>query len=226
MKKADLANETKATGRPRSAASRRAILEATHSLLDSTTVRDLTIEAIAQKAGVGKATIYRWWSSKTAIVIEVFLDSMISNTPIPRADSAADAIRKHLVLLIKQYRGKLGRIVAEILAEGQFEPEILAEFHRRFFADRRAAVREVIEAGVRDGEFAATLDIDAVIDMLYGAVNFRLIAKHLPLDIRFERSLSELSSRALGVEASALPKVVGNQSEAALRKKGGLKTGH
>jgi AcrR family transcriptional regulator len=70
-------------GRPRSEASKRAVLEATFELLNTTTVRALTIEAIAQKAGVVKTTIFRWWTGKTALVIETFIDVMVSGTPIP-----------------------------------------------------------------------------------------------------------------------------------------------
>lgn len=184
-------------GRPRSTASRNAILRATHALLETTTVRDLTIEAIAQKAGVGKATIYRWWPSKTAIVIEVLVEMMNSNTPLPKGETCLRVIQKHLSLIVTQYRGRLGRIVAQILAEAQFDAELLAEFHLHFFADRRAAVRGVIEAGIRDGEFPKALDVDAVIDTLYGAINFRLIARHLPLDRRFERSLGEIAATTL-----------------------------
>src|SRR3954471_8116191 len=106
------------TGRPRSEASRRAVLDATHALLEVTSVRDISIEAIAHKAGVGKTTIYRWWSSKTAVVIEAFMELMKPSTPVPNTESASEAISKHLALLIRQYRGNLGRIVAEILAEG------------------------------------------------------------------------------------------------------------
>jgi AcrR family transcriptional regulator len=191
------AAETRAPGRPRSEASRRAVLDAARALLDVTTVRDLTIEAIAQKAGVGKTTIYRWWSSKTAVVIEAFMELMKPSTPVPNVEGAGDAIGKHLALLVGQYRGKLGRIVAEILAEGQSEPEVLAEFRRRFFLDRREAVRQVIEEGLRSGEFDATLDVESAIDMLYGAVYFRLIMGHLPLDAGFARSLPEMALRIL-----------------------------
>ncbi|WP_271611491.1 TetR/AcrR family transcriptional regulator [Bradyrhizobium sp. CCBAU 21360] len=181
--------ETGLAGRPRSEASRQAVLEATLELLNSTTVRDLTIEAIAQKAGVGKTTIYRWWSSKSAVVIEAFVDVMLPSTPIPDVDSASEAIGKHISLLIKQYRGKLGRIVAEILAEGQSDPVLLAEFRERFFQNRRMAVRQVVENGIRNGEFDENLDIDTAIDAIYGAVYFRLFLGHLPLDQRFAKDL-------------------------------------
>jgi AcrR family transcriptional regulator len=183
-------------GRPRSEASKRAVLEATFELLNTTTVRALTIEAIAQKAGVGKTTIYRWWTGKTALVIETFIDVMVSGTPIPKTKTAGEAIAKHLSLLVKQYNGKLGRVVAQTLAESQFEPETLSEFRRQFFAERRVAVREVIEGGIKSGEFDRKLDVDIALDTIYGAIYFRLLIGHLPLDQAFAKALAKM---ALGI---------------------------
>lgn len=206
-----LERETRTPGRPRSEVSRKAVLDATHALLETMSVRSVTIEAIAQKAGVGKTTIYRWWSSKSAVVIEVFLDLMIPSNPVPVADSAADAICQHLALLVKQYSGEIGRIVAQLLAEGQFEPETLAEFRKRFFLQRRASVREVVDQGLKSGEFKTDLDVDTVIDMLYGAVYFRLVIGHMPLDEEFGRSLPAMAMRILcgdqpAPSASSLPR--------------------
>jgi AcrR family transcriptional regulator len=180
---------TSAPGRPRSEASRQAILGATISLLSSMTVRELTIEAIAHRAGVGKTTIYRWWTSKTAVAIEAFIDVMLPNTPVAHTKSAGDDISSHLSLLVRRYNGKLGRMVAELLAEGQSEPEMLADFRQRFFAGRRVAIREVIERGIKSGEFDSKLDVDIALDTLYGAIYFRLILGHLPLDQAFAKAL-------------------------------------
>jgi AcrR family transcriptional regulator len=153
------------------------------------TVRELTIEAIAHRAGVGKTTIYRWWTSKTAVAIEAFIDVMLPNTPVAHTKSAGDDISSHLSLLVRRYNGKLGRMVAELLAEGQSEPEMLADFRQRFFAGRRVAIREVIERGINSGEFNSKLDVDIALDTLYGAIYFRLMLGHLPLDQAFAKAL-------------------------------------
>jgi AcrR family transcriptional regulator len=184
-------------GRPRSAASRLAVLEATISLLDTTTVRDLTIEAIAQKAGVGKTTIYRWWPSKTAVAVEAFIDLMLPRMPVPHTRSAGDDIGSHLSLLVRRYNGKLGRIVAELLAQGQSDPEMLADFRQRFFAGRRVAIREIIERGIKSGEFDSKLDVEIALDTLYGAIYFRLILGHLPLDQDFGKALARFAKNLL-----------------------------
>jgi AcrR family transcriptional regulator len=195
--------EGAAPGRPRSESSRRAVLEATLSLLDTMTIRELTIEAIAYKAGVGKTTIYRWWSSKTAVAVEAFVDVMVPNTPVPHTRSAADDISKHLSLLVRQYSGKLGRIVAELLAEGQSEPEMLAEFRRRFFAGRRVAIREIIKRGIDSGEFDRKLDVEIALDTLYGAIYFRLILGHLPLDPEFGKALARFAMNVLKAKSKS-----------------------
>ena len=189
--------DTNAAGRPRSEASKRAVLDATFELLNTTTVRALTIEAIAQKAGVGKTTIYRWWPSKTAVVIDSFIDVMLAGTPIPVTKTAEEAITKHLALLVKQYSGKLGRVVAETLAEAQFEPKTLADFGRQFFSERREAVRAVIEAGMKSGEFDRKLDVDTALDTIYGAIYFRLFLGHLPLDQEFGKALAKIALATL-----------------------------
>lgn len=198
-----LKTDATSAGRPRSETSRRAVLNATLMLLKTTTVRSLTIEAIAEKAGVGKTTIYRWWSSKTAVVIEAFIDVMLPSTPMPQTASAGEAISQHVALVIRQYRGELGRIVAEILAEGKSEPAVLEEFRRVFFHNRREAVRDIIQRGVRSGEFGQDLDIDTAIDAIYGAIYFRLILGHLPLDQKFAKSLPRLALEILTTGTSA-----------------------
>ena len=186
-------------GRPRSEQSRLAVLDATYKLLKTTKVRDLSIEGIALEAGVGKATIYRWWTNKNAVVIDTFVGFMLPSTPMPQTESALEAISRHLALLVKQYRGERGQMVAEILAEGQSDKGLQEAFRERFFRNRRAAVREVVLRGVEKGEFAPDLDVDTAIDMLYGAVYFRLLMGHGPLDARYGKALGEMATYALRV---------------------------
>ncbi len=178
----------RAPGRPRSEAARQAILDATNALLETTTVRDLTIEAIAKKAGVGKATIYRWWSSKVALVIDAFA-SIVPRTRDPQAESVSEALREQVGLLIEHYSGTYGRIVAEVVGEGQAEPDVLADFRERFLLRRRALARDLIERGKATGEFAPDLDTDVACDLLYGPVYYRLMVGHLPLDRAFAEAL-------------------------------------
>jgi AcrR family transcriptional regulator len=178
-------------GRTRSEAARVAILNATLSLLETQSLQQITIEAIAKEAGVGKATIYRWWPSKAAVVIDAFLQNHIMQTHMPRGGSCREAITVHLHRMVQQYDGGGGRLVAQILAEGQSDPEVLREFRERFFYGRRAMVREVIEEGRRNGEFRTDMDSEFLMDIVYSPVYFRLIMGHLPLSQQFADELAE-----------------------------------
>ncbi len=179
----------RAPGRPRSQKCYQAIMNATIKLLEDTTVRDLTIEAIAAEAKVGKTTIYRWWCCKTALVVDAFLEYMIPRAHFPESDSAIEALEQQVKQVIDVYNGKIGRIVAEIIAEGQFEPEILASFRERFLSGRRAAATEVIERGKQNGEFPDDLDVELAIDLIYGPIYYRLLVGHIPLNETFANSL-------------------------------------
>jgi len=74
----------RSVGRPRSEATRSQILATTIRLLQAHSVQEITIEAIAREAGVGKATIYRWWDSKALVIIAAFMENHAVNTPMPR----------------------------------------------------------------------------------------------------------------------------------------------
>ena len=184
-------------GRPRSETARQAILDATNTLLETTTVRELTIEAIARQAGVGKTTIYRWWPSKTAVVIDAFFDSIVPRTSFPPAERVSEALSQQVARLIEQYRGRYGRIVAELIAEGQADPDVLADFRERYLLRRRTAARDLIEQGKSTGELHPDLDSDLMCDLIYGSIYYRLLVGHLPLDEAFAEALPKQVLAAL-----------------------------
>ena len=172
-------------GRVRSDASRVAILDATLKLLETNPLQQISIESIAREAGVGKATIYRWWNSKAAVVIDAFLHTHVSHTPMPKGVSPREALTKHVHLLVDEYSGWSGRIVSQIMAEGQGDPDVLREFRERFWYGRRAVVREVVEDARRRGEIRSDMDTELQMDVLYAPIYFRLLMGHLPLDKKF-----------------------------------------
>lgn len=180
-------------GRMRSETSRLAILNAALSLLEASSLQQITIEAIAKEAGVGKATIYRWWPSKVSIVIDAFVQNHIMHTPVPKGGACREALRVHIHRMVQQYSGRGGRLVAQLLAEGQSSTEVLREFRERFFYGRRAMVREVIEQGRANGEFRTDMDPEFMMDMIYSPVYFRLIMGHLPLSDSFAEELADIA---------------------------------
>jgi len=177
-------------GRPRSEQAHRAILGATSRLMRAGPLRELTIEAIAKEAGVGRPTIYRWWESKCALVMDAFLAETAPRVPFPRTASAAEALERQLKRVIKLLRGRSGRIVAEMVGEGQADPHILAEFRDRFFSRLLAPARAVVERGKESGEIDRNLDTDLALDLIYGPVYYRLLLGHGPLNDAFARALA------------------------------------
>jgi AcrR family transcriptional regulator len=191
--------ETKRIGRPRSEESKAAILDAAWKLLKTTTLRDLSIEAIARESGVGKTTIYRWWSGKVAVVMDAFVENVMTVTPFPEKLSATEAITQQIASLIQAFSGEYGQIVAQIIAEGQADPEALASYRDRFIYPRRAAAKAIIQQGIENGEFDPNLDPELAIDVLYGAIYFRLLVGHLPLDSQFAEELPRWALKALRI---------------------------
>ncbi len=182
-------NISRKPGRPRSVEAQRAVLEATARLMETVPVRVITIDGIAKEAGVGKPTIYRWWDSKCALVMDTFLATAAPKIPFPKSGSATDALSLQLKRVIKLLRGRSGQIVAEIVGEGQSNPHVLEEFRRRFFTQLLAPARAVIERGKEIGELDKSLDTDLALDLIYGPIYYRLLVGHQPLDAKFSENL-------------------------------------
>src|SRR5208337_1483135 len=165
-------------GRPRSEHSRLAILRSTLHLLQRTSFPDLTIEAIAADAGVGKATVYRWWPNKGALVVDAFASLTENKLHFPDTGS----VYRDMSLQMNQFLGILrtrrGRIVASLLGAGQSDPELLGAFRERFLRPRRQEAYQTLRRGIGRGELPASLDLDLLLDTLYGAIYMRLLIRH------------------------------------------------
>lgn len=201
---APVARARRGVGRPRSEVTRSQILAATVRLLEVQSVQSISIEGIAREAGVGKATIYRWWDSKAHVVIDAFMEHHVVKTPMPRDVPPATAIARHLHSLIHEYAGWSGRIVAQIIGEGQSDPSVLREFRERFHYGRRAVVREMLEAWRKESDIPAPPNIETLSEVLYAPVYMRLLLGHAPLDDEFAREHINYVYSLLGVEAPKL----------------------
>ncbi|AGH97320.1 TetR/AcrR family transcriptional regulator [Micavibrio aeruginosavorus] len=175
------------SGRPRSEESRKAILDATRRLMLHTPLRDLSIEAIARKAGVGKTTIYRWWPNKVAVVIEAFSDQLDLHTPnlTDLSMTMTDALMGQVDKMIRHLRGRNGRIIADIMAEAQADEGVMALLQAFYMDTRKQTLQHIVYQGQRSGEFAAVIAPDIAADMIMGPVFFRLLTTRDGLDDRF-----------------------------------------
>lgn len=181
-------------GRPRSDKATKAILDSTHKLLLTTPVRDVSIEGIARKAKVGKTTIYRWWPSKVAIILDMLNMQMGDLASTPRSDSYADAISQFLDRFLRLVKGRNGKILIETLAEAQADAAALTLFYERFMLRHEQKLGGLIESGKKTGEFRQSIDTGMAVDMIIGAVVYRLQSGADALDADF---LAELPRQAV-----------------------------
>lgn len=187
----------------RSEESRQAVLRATLELLgigvedDGMSVQRLTIEAIAKRAGVSKATIYRWWPSKAAVVLDAFVVEYLPRTHVRTDLPFSDALRDHVRAVVRQYAGPDGQVIAQLIAESQYDRETLAEFHRRFWDDRRDAVIELMTHGRDEGVIAPGTDLGIAATLVYAPIYQRLLIRDGELTQDFADQIVELGLASL-----------------------------
>ena len=151
----------------------------------------MTVEAIAERAGVSKATIYRWWPNKAAIVMDGFLSMVSAEVPFPHTGHAREDIRLHMRRLAEAFGGKMGRTVAALIAEGQADPELAEALRSRWLSVRRTEAKEILELGIERGELREDLDPDVAVDVLYGPIYYRMLVGHARLDEAFAHILAD-----------------------------------
>ena len=178
-------------GRPRSetAASHAAIMDAVYELLKAKSVRDLSMDAIAKRANVGKPTLYKWWPSKAALIMAMFHERIVSQSETPVAATAEEVIRAKMRRLIREVNGLFGKVVADLIAEGQSDPSILRDFYERHVALRRASAVADIERGKLAGEFSADTDAELLVEAIFGPVYYRLLLRFAPLTEKYGNDL-------------------------------------
>lgn len=195
-----------ARGRPRSEASRDAIIAAAGNLLRTVGLKNMTIEAVAAASGVGKATIYRWWPSKGSLALDAYQDDMHSKVDLPDTDDSREDLLLHVRAVIDFYGGEEGRILAQLIAEAQSDPLVAEAFRERFLSQRRATVTEIWRRGVARGEFRDDVDPAIAMDMIFAPIVYRLVAGHAPLTAALAEPLVDAALRGLeapGAKAAA-----------------------
>ncbi|MFH9228824.1 TetR/AcrR family transcriptional regulator [Streptomyces lydicus] len=171
-------------GRPRSAAADSAIIEAVLRLIeDGVSIGDLSMERIAREAGVGKATVYRRWPGKSALMLDVMRSLDAQG---PRLDGAS--VRDDLVSLLEflRRRGLARRssaLLRTVVAHVQTQPELWAEYHDTVVRARHEALLDVLRRGMANGEIRTDRDPETLADLFVGPLLARALLhewKELP----------------------------------------------
>lgn len=163
------------SGRPRSETTRAAILSAAYTLLTESGFDAASIEAVARQAGAGKSTVYRWWPSKAALLLDAVHEQDVRYPPLVSSGDFFADLTTQIRGVIAFYRGETGGAMLDLIARGRCDPELRAAINARFIADRRSAARSFFAAGVAAGVIRSDIDTDTVTDLIWGSVYYRLL---------------------------------------------------
>jgi AcrR family transcriptional regulator len=162
------ATDTRRPGRPRSPEAHAAILRAAMELALEGGLRGLSMEAIAARAGVGKATIYRRWKSKEALFAEA-VQQMARTPAAPDTGTVRSDIETSTKAVLEGMTREALRIMPRLLADAADDPALLAAMQDALLTPRRAMIGEILRRGVARGELRADLDVELVTHLLFGS---------------------------------------------------------
>jgi AcrR family transcriptional regulator len=173
-------------GRPRSVEADRAILEAAAQILAERGLSGMSIEEVAARAGVGKTTIYRRWTSRGALALDAFLAQFQSQQPLPDTGTLRGDLLAALRAWIRSVtRTSAGPILAGLIAEAQRDPQLGVAWRERVVEQLRAQHRIMLDRAVARGEIPVGTDQEVVLDLIFGAAYHRLLHGHQPLTDSF-----------------------------------------
>ena len=176
-------------GRPRSAEADEAILDAAIELFADAGLEGLTVEGVAARAGVGKATVYRRYPGKLELVVAAWKACADVEAPPPDTGSIRGDLRELVDALVTRLTCTVvGRAMPMLVAEAARVPELSAE-HQVIVREKRARVRAVVERAVVRGDLRAGIDPDLVVDACVGPIFYRFLVTRDPLDERFADAL-------------------------------------
>jgi AcrR family transcriptional regulator len=186
-------------GRPRSEKAHKAVLEAAAELLLARGLSAVSMDAVAERAGVSKATIYRWWPSKETLALDALYTDWAAAQPAPRDTGT---LRGDLLSLLRPWARLAGqqpyaRVIAALLTEAQSDPEFGEEYRRRVVEPRRELAKTVFLRAANRGEIAADTKIDVALDLIYGPLYHRLLHGHAKLNDRFVQDVIDMALNGL-----------------------------
>ena len=172
------------------------IVGATIELLENINYSSLTIEAIAERSGVAKTTIYRWWNHKSDLVFEAFIAKTQTLFEFDLTKSIHQNFVQQLLTLTNVLESGVGRAMLTVIAE---EKEIAAEFLNAYIAPRRAETKKMLQTGIDTGEIQDNLDFEIILDMLYGPIYFKFILFNRVPDQAYIESLVMQVMKGIGL---------------------------
>lgn len=196
----DEADSAPRRGRPRSIETTNAILESAYALMAATGLAATSIDAVARHSSVSKMTIYKWWPSREALLIDAFLHHAAQMLPLPPASSGSPAARarRHAAAYAEALQGEFGKVQLAVVSECISKTGSAELFYARYLQFRRDALVEMIAAGQTDGSILAVGAPEDLYDAIYGSLFYRYVFGIAPITPAYARNLVDLVLRPKG----------------------------
>jgi AcrR family transcriptional regulator len=179
-------------GRPRDQVARRRILKAALELMEESTLAQVTVEAIAERAGAGKATLYRWWPNKAAVVIEAFRESVTPELPFPDTASLRDDLQTQARNFASVLSSSKGKMLKSFIVAARSDPDVAAAFRSIWSVPRRKEAKKMLRRKQAHGQLRKDVDLDLALDALYGPLYYRFLVKNEPPARKYAEALADL----------------------------------
>ncbi len=180
-------------------AARAAILRAAAEIVEEDGITAVTMEGVAQRAGVGKPTLYRSWRNAQELGMAALIETQ-KTLPAARASaSALEDLRQQLRKVAAVFASRIGRSVAMMVAAADGETELSKVFRTHFIFARREEGRALLQKAVEQSAARRDIDLDVALDMIYGPLFYRLLVGHKPLSAEFTDSLLGHAVEGLGM---------------------------
>jgi AcrR family transcriptional regulator len=182
-------------GRRRNAEAATAVLRAAVEMLDNPRIglRGLTMQAVAERSGVSKATLYRWWPDKAHLVLDAYRSKSARDIGAPIKGDLRPDLLAHIgnIAYALSALNSAPAVAAITLAAAE-DDSFGVLYRETLLRERRQALLDVLLAGRRRGQVRVAVDLQVVVDAVYGAIHHRLLLSREPIDGPFVTALAEL----------------------------------
>jgi AcrR family transcriptional regulator len=180
------------------AETRRSVLLATADLIDRLSYPSVTIDAVARASGVSKSTIYRYWPSRQALILEAYTYKTNQLTSVPDTGNALEDLQTYLLKLAHclNFAGAAST-VSGLIVDAINDDEFAQLYRATLLQERRKSLLVILLKGQRRGQIRKEVDLGTAIDAIYGAVHHRLLVSGQRIDEPFVAALTDLALRGI-----------------------------
>ena len=187
------------SGRPRSESARTALLETAYNMMKNHSLGEITTQRIAAKAGVSTATVYRWWDTKEALLVDAFLHVKRQKVQMAQSGSPLHRLREYSIAGGKFLQGEHGLVAARVLGAIQDDAKLREHFTERFYVPHLSEMMEVAKQAVDAGELPSKTNLRLFLDMQFGTCLARMLLRREP--IRWQDSAAAFDIAVTGAKS-------------------------